>query len=91
MGQQNGKVARATAARVRLICAMQTILLIKRRLVQLARLLRSVRLDAAMHIRKGGTPANWIRFWIEPAQHRPDAIDVRMRSGFETLCSLKTK
>jgi hypothetical protein len=92
IGQQNEKVARAFAARARLICAAQKIVFIKRRLVQPARLLHCVHLDAAMHNRNSGTgPQIGFDFGVEQAQHQANAIDVSLRQRFELPCSLKNK
>jgi hypothetical protein len=55
IGQQNENLALRVAARSSIICAMQEIVLNKRRLVRLARFLRCVHLDAAMHNRNSGT------------------------------------
>ena len=90
MGQQNGNVARAFASRSQLICAMRKIFFIKRRLVQPARLLRCVPLDAAMHNRNSGTgPQIGFDFGVKQAQHQTNAIDVSLRRRFELRCSLK--
>jgi hypothetical protein len=78
MGQQNGNVVRALAARSRNICATRKIVFIKRRLVRVARLLGCVHLEAAMHNRNSGTGSQiGFDFGIEQAQHQTDAVDAR--------------
>jgi hypothetical protein len=90
IGQQNEKVARAFAARNCIFCAARKIVFIKRRLVQPARLLRCVPLDAAMHNRNSGTgPQIGFDFGVKQAQHQTNAIDVSLRRRFELRCSLK--
>jgi hypothetical protein len=78
MGQQNGNVVRALAARSRNICATRKIVFIKRRLVRVARLLGCVHLEAAMHNRNSGTGSQLgFDFGFEQAQHQTDAVDAR--------------
>jgi hypothetical protein len=90
IGQQNEKVARAFAARNCILCAARKIVFIKRRLVQPARLLRCVPLEAAMHNRNSGTgPQIGFDFWVEQAQHQANAVNVSLRHRFELRCSLK--
>jgi len=55
MGQQSGNVGRAFASRSQIICATRKMFFIERRLVQIARLLSCVQLDAAMHNRESKT------------------------------------
>jgi hypothetical protein len=90
--QQNENRARAFAVRSSIICAMRKIVFNKRRLVELARLMRCARLDAAMQNRIHGTARKLgFDFRIEWAQHSIDAIDAVCTVVFEQLCSLKAK
>jgi hypothetical protein len=63
MGQQNGNVARAFAARYDIFFAMRKILCVGSCLGRVAALMRCVQLDAVMHNRSSGVAANRNRFW----------------------------
>jgi hypothetical protein len=81
--------ARICSAQLHFLCGAKN-RFIKRRLVQPARLLRCVPLDAAMHNRNSGTgPQIGFDFGVKQAQHQTNAIDVSLRRRFELRCSLK--
>jgi hypothetical protein len=90
MGQQSGNVEHTVAPRSRIICATQKIFFIERRLVQIARILCCVHLDAAMHNRKSDTDSQ-IRFdsGLKQARHQRLMSSMHVRSRFEQHCSLK--
>jgi hypothetical protein len=91
MGRQSGNVEHTVALRSRIICATQKIFFIERRLVQIARILCCVHLDAAMHNRKSDTDSQ-IRFdsGLKQARHQRLMSSMHVRSRFEQHCSLKT-